>query len=364
MRIRAFVAGITVAGCTGLTVVAPSVLGTMTADAAPWPGHPDRNVISYTVRPGDTLYGLAVRYHAWTAELASLNHLTTSSELRVGQHLRIPEVVSRQHDAAAKARTAKAARIARAVSAVRAHYAYPHATAWRGHPDRILITRTVRSGDSIYSLAVHYRAWTREIASLNHVSTLRVGQRIRIPIVTSVMRKAEQAAIAQAKRAASAPPRKAVRQPTRRTYAQRMKAAGWSNWAMSQSQIRSIIVATARHHGVDPLLALAIGWQESGWHQPLVSSAGAIGVMQLLPSTASWMGAYAGRSLNPRHTRENILAGVLFLKYLGNLAGPHHRNQIIAGYYQGMTALGKKRFWYEDTKRYVRSVSAIYRSLS
>ncbi|HWU33553.1 MAG TPA: transglycosylase SLT domain-containing protein, partial [Marmoricola sp.] len=253
--------------------------------------------------------------------------------------------------------------IARAVAAVRAQYFYPHATRWPGHRDRILIKRTVVRGDTLYSLAVHYRAWTSEIASLNQVSTLRPGQRIRIPIVVSVMREAERAAIARAVKAASASPHRTTRHARRLSYAQRMRAAGWRNWTMNRSQIRGTIIATARHHRVDPKLALAIGWQESGWQQPLISSAGAIGVMQLLPSTASWMGFYAGRALNPRHTRDNILAGVLFLKYLGNLAGPNHRGQIIAGYYQGLTALGRKRFWYSDTKRYVRSVSAIYRSL-
>ena len=153
MRTRAFVAGITLAGCAGLTTIPPTLLADP-ADAAAWPGHPDRNVISYTVRPGDTLYGLAVRYHAWTSELASLNHLHTSSLLHVGQHLRIPEVVSRQQSAAAKARAAKAARITRAVNAVKAHYAYPRATRWPGHPDRILITRTVKHGDTLYSLEI------------------------------------------------------------------------------------------------------------------------------------------------------------------------------------------------------------------
>src|SRR5690349_203543 len=37
--------------------------------AQPWPGHPDRAIVRYRVRPGDTATGLAVRYHAWTAEL-------------------------------------------------------------------------------------------------------------------------------------------------------------------------------------------------------------------------------------------------------------------------------------------------------
>ena len=79
MRCRALVAGITITACVGLTLVIPGLVGS--ADAStPWRGHPNRELVSYTVRPGDTLFGLAVRYHAWTRELASLNHLSTRSQ--------------------------------------------------------------------------------------------------------------------------------------------------------------------------------------------------------------------------------------------------------------------------------------------
>ncbi|MGN6160505.1 MAG: LysM peptidoglycan-binding domain-containing protein [Marmoricola sp.] len=371
MRSRALVAGITMAGCIGITLVIPG-LGS-TADAAtPWRGHPNRELISYTVRPGDTLYGLAVRYHAWTRELASLNHLRTTSRLRVGRHLRIPVVIKAHRKPAPTARQLRAARIARAVAVVRARYTFKHATRWRGHPDRILVPYRVPRGQTVYSIAVHYHAWTRELIAVNHLRHLRVGQRIRIPIVVSVMRRAERVALRKAIKRASATPHKrrtaahhrsAHRRTAHHLTARQMVAAGWRDWRMTRRQIRSLIIRTARRHHVSPALALAIGWQESGWHQPLVSGAGAVGVMQLLPGTTQWMSIYAGRSLNARSTPDNVLAGVLFLKYLSRLAGPHHTTQVIAGYYQGLTAIGKKPKWFNDTKRYVRSVTVIYRRL-
>ncbi len=55
--------------------------------------------------------------------------------------------------------------------------------------------------------------------------------------------------------------------------------------------MRRVVVRIARQHGVDPHLALAVAWQESGWQQRRISSAGAIGVMQVLPGTARWMAA-------------------------------------------------------------------------
>lgn len=51
-------------------------------------------VVHYTVRPGDTASGLAVRFHAWTAELIALNHLGDGHMLRVGDRIDIPVVVA------------------------------------------------------------------------------------------------------------------------------------------------------------------------------------------------------------------------------------------------------------------------------
>ena len=64
------------------------------ASADPWPGHPDRTIVRHAVLPGETATGLAVRYHAWTAELLRLNHLGSSGVIYQGQVLRIPVVVS------------------------------------------------------------------------------------------------------------------------------------------------------------------------------------------------------------------------------------------------------------------------------
>ncbi len=50
----------------------------------------DRRLMRYRVRRGDTASSLAVRYHAWTAELVARN----GSRLRVGEIIAIPVVVS------------------------------------------------------------------------------------------------------------------------------------------------------------------------------------------------------------------------------------------------------------------------------
>ena len=52
----------------------------------------DRRLVPYVVRPGDTASSLAVRFHAWTAELVAYNHLGRDGTLRVGERIVIPVV--------------------------------------------------------------------------------------------------------------------------------------------------------------------------------------------------------------------------------------------------------------------------------
>ena len=121
-----------------------------------------------------------------------------------------------------------------------------------------------------------------------------------------------------------------------------------------------MIVDTARRHGVPPKLALAVSWQESGWQMHRTSSAHAIGAMQVLPATGAWMSLYAGRPLKLRHTRDNVLAGVLLLGVLDDQT--RSRRHQVAAYYQGLGAV-REHGLYGETKRYVRNVRAIHQRL-
>ena len=75
--------------------------------------------------------------------------------------------------------------------------------------------------------------------------------------------------------------------------------------------ITSTIVAAAQKYGVDPALAIEVGVAESGLNPNTPdSSAGAIGVMQLMPATAVALG------VNPRDPAQNIDGGVRLLQQL------------------------------------------------
>jgi soluble lytic murein transglycosylase-like protein len=118
------------------------------------------------------------------------------------------------------------------------------------------------------------------------------------------------------------------------------------------------VQSIAAEHGVPPSLAAAIGWQESGFNNGMVSGANARGIMQVMPGTWNWIQQnLAGRALDPASAVDNVHAGVL---YLGNLLRQTGGDQTaaIAGYYQGLGSV-RSRGMFDDTKRYVANVQAL-----
>ena len=134
-----------------------------------------------------------------------------------------------------------------------------------------------------------------------------------------------------------------------------MRAAGWRHWRMSRGEVKAVIARVARRHDVPVRLAQAVAWQESGWQQPVRSSAGAIGVMQVLPATGLWMSLYAG-PLNLRDTHDNVTAGVTLLRVL--LDETRNTRRAVGAYYQGLGAV-REHGLYPETRRYVANVLAI-----
>jgi len=120
--------------------------------------------------------------------------------------------------------------------------------------------------------------------------------------------------------------------------------------------VRHLIEREARRLDVPVRLALAVAWQESGWFQAVRSPAGAVGVMQVLPSTGLWMSLYARRPLDLLDTRDNITAGVTLLRVL--LDHTRSTRRAVAAYYEGLGAV-RRHGLYPDAKAYVASVLAI-----
>ena len=114
-----------------------------------------------------------------------------------------------------------------------------------------------------------------------------------------------------------------------------------------------LIRDAAKLHDVDPSLVRAVVRMESGFDPQAVSSAGAQGLMQLMPGLSQELGV--GDPFDPR---ENIFAGVRYLKYLLDV---HEGDETLAlaSYNAGPGAVaaydGVPPF--PETQQYVRTIT-------
>ena len=83
----------------------------------------------------------------------------------------------------------------------------------------------------------------------------------------------------------------------------------------SVSNVKESIVRHSLELGIDPALALSIAKSESGFRHEAKSRNGAVGVFQLMPSTARRLG------VNPYYLSDNIKGGLMYYKRLYNMFG-------------------------------------------
>jgi soluble lytic murein transglycosylase-like protein len=181
------------------------------------------------------------------------------------------------------------------------------------------VVHVVRVGDNLTALAATYHTTIGALAAANRIDPARpivIGQRLRIPAVTP---------------AASLSP-------------QRL-------------DVRSMLDQWAARIGVDPHLVRALAWMESGFQTDIVSSAGARGILQTLPSTRLYVEHdLAGRKI-PKTVDGDIEVGLLYLKHLlGAFDGNEHL--ALAGWYQGERAV-KQYGVYKVSKPFVANVLAL-----
>jgi soluble lytic murein transglycosylase-like protein len=126
--------------------------------------------------------------------------------------------------------------------------------------------------------------------------------------------------------------------------------------SIDRDGIERIVHEAADRHSVDPALVRAVIETESNWNPSAISRKGAVGLMQLMPTTAQRFGA------NDFYTpQQNVEAGVTYLKtllerYNGNL------DLALAAYNAGEGAVdrahGIPRF--RETRDYVQKVQNAY----
>ena len=114
-------------------------------------GNNPNNMFMYTVKSGDTLYGIAKKYNTTVQEIIDLNYLKNTN-LIVGQVLRIPEMYTKEEDM------------------VLPNY----------------VNYIVKRGDTLYSIAKNNNISVDTLIKDNNLgSTLQIGQVIKIRIPSS-----------------------------------------------------------------------------------------------------------------------------------------------------------------------------------
>ena len=107
--------------------------------------------------------------------------------------------------------------------------------------------------------------------------------------------------------------------------------------------------ASAKYNVPEDLL-IALGYEESRFKSDAVSSAGAVGIMQLMPGTAKYLGVS-----NPYDAEQNIMGGA---KYLGQMLEKYNRNidLALAAYGAGSGAVDRAGGIPENMKAYIAKV--------
>ncbi|WP_109472978.1 lytic transglycosylase [Ornithinimicrobium cavernae] len=343
----------------------------------------------YRVKSGDTLYDLAIEYNTTVSALAKRNEIT--GYLRAGEVIEVPRKAEKESRSASKSKpsatvTVRAgdtlshisARHDVSVSAIIKANNLPSAMIYPGQ--RLTVpgsakaaadssergsdsssrsggTVTVRSGDTLSHISARHDVSLSALLNANpgvDARGLHVGQKINLPAAAT-----RSSAYRDGEGAKKGAPNTFLHY----TYSDEVAGSAAANREYladapvpSREEMKQLIRETARRHGVDADLMLALSYMESGWNHRMVSPANAIGAMQVIPSTGDWASSMVGRELNLLDPHDNVTAGVVVMRAL--LRSADNEDQAIGGYYQGLAGV-QNNGMYPDTKNYVKVIQEL-----
>jgi N-acetylmuramoyl-L-alanine amidase len=110
--------------------------------------------------------------------------------------------------------------------------------------------------------------------------------------------------------------------------------------------------AIAAEYGMSAALVQSIAWNESAFNNAAVSSAGARGVMQIIPDTWTFIDEQlTDEPLDPASAIANVEAGVIYLHHLYHVKGGDGQ-ATVASYFQGPNREGLL----PETETYLREI--------
>lgn len=267
--------------------------------------------VDHIVVPGEYLGSIAERYDTTVRRLLELNPVADPNRVRIGQRLILPVTAP---PVTAPPVTAPAAAATPTTTAVTAPAARTVT----------LVDHTVEPREHLTSIADRYGTTVRAIAEANGLrnpNVVRVGVTLKVPV------------------------------PVSNRLPDRLRASP------ERLALRPTFVRWAGEYGVPADLLQAMCWLESGWQLDRVSSVGALGICQFMPSTAVFISALVGVPLDPQVAEEGIRLGARYLRYLLDRTGGDEAASL-AGYVQGLRSVAE-RGRYGETQDYVDAVLAL-----
>jgi len=129
---------------------------------------------------------------------------------------------------------------------------------------------------------------------------------------------------------------------------------------LERAALKPILMQAAADNGLPTDLVLAQAWAESSWQDSVVSSAEAVGVLQLTAPTVDFVSRQLLRldhSLDPLNPADNARMGTRYLRHLLGRTDNDLRQALIA-YNQGLGAL-RRNGPYPEAQRYADRVLAL-----
>ncbi len=339
-------------------------------------------------REGDTIAALAERFNVPAEEVAALNNLLITSQLRPRQEVLVPAVSPKGYKASTAAIVDKVVDKAAAENpAARAGKQSISLTdgtvievdeTWeseqgfryrRGGVTYLVARDRVRSIGRVERLSEEAPAPIVKIVEPSATSDNAPAQPVWIYLVGGARVEAdevnESAAGAWYRRGnlsifleGSRIERIEREAPAPASVADSGRAWTERGWSTGSLQIDKLIRENGTRYGVDPYLIFCVMEQESHFHPRVVSPKGARGLMQLMPGTGAHFGVR-----NAFDPAQNIMGGTRYLKKL--LEQFNGRvDLVLAGYNAGEGAVmkyGHNVPPYQETRNYVKKISARYK---